>query len=97
MSVHIALEDLKVIGSGDCVGGKHPDPPLDDFPLLAWMPNHPVHGGEIITEDGKVTVHQIALALAQTPHVGAIAKRFGTTEEHVTQAVGYAIKAGLLG
>jgi hypothetical protein len=86
-----------VVGTGECVGGKHPDPPLDNFPLLVWCSAHPVHGSQVHTEDGKVTVEDLAVALPETPDLVVLAERYGTTEEHARQAIDYATQAGLLG
>ncbi len=51
MDSKISLGALKCVGTASCVGGKHPDPPLDAFPLLAWMVSHPRHGSKVFTED----------------------------------------------
>lgn len=91
MVADLDLKKIKVVGTGSCVGGKHPDPPLDDFPLLAWS------GKDVHTEDGRATVEQVSLALCQTPDYAAIASKFRTTADHVSQAVGYALEAGFLG
>jgi hypothetical protein len=94
----IEFEKLKVKGEGFCIGGKHPDPPLDAFPLLAWSQDHPVFGRMTVhTEDGKASVEQIALALCELPDVAALADRFGTSSDHVDQAIAYATSAGFLG
>lgn len=86
----------RVTARANSVGGVDPDPPLHDFPLLAWMPVHPKHGDVVFTEDQKASVHDIVIALAETPSFARLAARFGTTEAHVAQAVGYAHKAGFL-
>jgi len=93
----VDLSKVKVSGTADCVGGKHPDPPLDRFPLLAWAVKHPRHGSDVFTEDGAASVQTIALAACETPDYGALAARFGTTAEHVRQAIDYALTAGFLG
>lgn len=92
-----SLAQYSIVGTATCVGGKHPDPPLDGFPKLVWMVSHPVHGSRVFTEDQAASVEQIALAACETPSFDAIAARFGTTHEHVSQAIAYALKAGYLG
>ncbi len=91
------LARFTITGTGSCVGGKHPDPPLDGFPKLAWMVSHPVHGSKVFTEDQKASVEDIAIAACETPDYEALASRFGTSAEHISQAVAYAVKAGFLG
>lgn len=72
-----------------CVGG-HPDSPdLADFSLLCW---HPDRG--VFTEDGKASVADIAVALAETSNLKVLADRFGTSELHIAQAVLYSTKKG---
>ena len=97
MDVLIDLSGIKCVGEASCVGGKHPDPPLDGFPLLCWCAAHPVHGSKIFTEDGAATVEDIAIAAAESPNLEAVASRFGTSADHVSDAINYAIKAGYLG
>jgi len=92
----VSLGSLKCVGTADCVGGKHPDPPLDGFPLLAWMVRHPKHGSKVFTEDNAASVEDIALAACYTPNYDALAEKFATTPEHVHQAIDYAVKAGFL-
>ena len=93
----ISLQDLKVVGTGSCVGGKHPDPPIDKYPLLAWMVKHPRHESKVFTEDQAASVEDIAVAACETPNLDVLAARFGTTAEHVRQAVDYALAAHFLG
>jgi hypothetical protein len=90
------LQNYEVCGEGSCVGGTHPDPPLDAWPKLVWHPRHPVHGPKVITEDGRASVEEIASAACETPNLDALADRFSTTPDHVAQAVGYALAAGYL-
>lgn len=93
----VELTQLKCTGKGTCDGGAKPRPPLHDYPLLAWMhAGHHVHGKSVFTEDQKASVADIAAALPTTPDLSALAKQFGTTEEHVRQAVAYAVSAGVL-
>ncbi len=91
------IPDLKVVGTASCLGGKHPDPPIDKHPLLCWMVSHPRHGSKVFTEDQAAAVEDIALDVPLHPTFKALAAKFGTTEEHVRQAIDYAIKAKYLG
>jgi len=94
----VALSGLKCTGKGSCHGGHHPHPPFHDYPLLAWShTGHPEHGHSVFTEDQKASVEEIAIAVPQLPNFADLAAKFGTTEEHVSQAVAYAVKAGVLG
>ena len=94
----VSLSKVKVSGKGHCNGGANPHPPFHDYPLLAWTHlGHPKHGDGVFTEDQKASVEEIALALAATPDIAALAAKFGTSEEHVSQAIAYATKAGFLG
>ena len=86
----------KCVGLASCVGGKHPEPALDAYPLLGWMNDHPRHGRKVFTEDGAATVEEIALAACETPGLDILANRFGTTPAHVHQAIAYALKAQFL-
>ncbi len=97
MDNQINLGALKCVGTASCVGGKHPDPPLDAFPLLAWMVSHPRHGSKIFTEDGAASVEAVALEAAVMPSYEALAVKHGTTSEHVRQAIEYALAAKFLG
>ncbi len=91
------LPKLKIVGTGSCVGGRHPEPPIDKHPLLCWAVSHPKHGSKVFTEDGAASVEEIAVAACETPDYAALAARFGTTADHVAQAVDYAVKAHFLG
>jgi hypothetical protein len=93
----INLSSLKCVGSADCIGGKHPDPSLDKFPLLAWMVKHPRHESKVFTEDQAASVEAIAIDAATTPSYEALAAKHGTTAEHVRQAINYALAAKFLG
>lgn len=90
------LHKYEVSGQGSCVGGTHPDPPLDKWPKLAWHPKHPVHGARVITEDGVASVEEIASAACETPNLDVLAERFHTSPEHVAQAIDYAVAAKYL-
>jgi hypothetical protein len=92
----VSLKDYHCTGKAECVGGKHPDPPLDMWPLLVWSPTHETHGKNVFTEDGAATVADIATAACETPDYEALAGKFKTTAEHVAQAVDYAFAAGFL-
>lgn len=78
------------VSNASCQGGVHPEPPLHYFPLLAWAPGHERHGDSVFTEDQKASVDDIALEMARNPNIAAVAARFGTTVEHVVQAMAYA-------
>src|SRR5271157_3556637 len=97
MDNKINLGTLKCVGAASCVGGKHPDPPLYAFPLLAWMVSHPRHGSKVFTEDGAASVETIALQVSTTPSYEALAAKHGTTAEHVRQAIEYALASKFLG
>ncbi len=96
MANQINISGLRLVGEASCIGGKHPDPPLDKFPLLAWMVSHPKHGSKVFTEDGAASVEDIALDVAATPSYEALALKHGTTSEHVRQAIDYALAAGFI-
>lgn len=88
----INFDDFKAEAFGTCEGGHHPDPPIDAYPLLAWSALHPAHGSMVVhTEDGKASVHDIAVAACEIHSVEALAAKFGTTEQHVDQAIRYAV------
>jgi hypothetical protein len=99
----LVLKPWKVTGTAEAfratkhVGGQHPDPDIDDYPLLAWQPGHDDHGSTVFTEDGAANVHDIAVAYAERPDPDALAKRFHTSVNHIHQAVAYAARAGFLG
>lgn len=82
-------------GKAGCVGGIHEVPPIDSFPLLAWRGNHPKFGDKVFLCDQTASADEIALALAETPDISVLASRFGTTDEHVSQAIAYSVKTGL--
>jgi len=94
----IEFPRLKANGTGTCAGGKHPDPPLDYYPLLAWTERHPRFGEMVVHLcDQSASVHDIAVAFAETPSYEAVAARFGTSPVFVEQAVRYATACGFLG
>lgn len=86
-----------VKGDGSCVGGKFPDHPLLAYPKLAWMNDHERHGHKVFIEDQAATVEDIALAACETPDFEILATRFGTTAEHIRQAIDYAVATHFLG
>ena len=93
---NVQCKPVAVQGEATCIGGRHPDPPLDDFPLLVWCPDHHKHGSLVFTEDGAASVHDVAVAACETPNYDVLAAKFGTTAEHAAQAVNYALKASFL-
>ena len=95
-TAQVDLTSIKCTGKAECVGGKHPDPPLDRWPLLAWMPAHEKHGAKVFTEDGAVSVEAIAMDACTTPNIEALAAKHSTTADHASQAVDYALTAGFL-
>lgn len=77
------------LGKGVCEGGFDPHPALKLFPYLAFVPGHPVHGNEVHTEDGKVSVETIGVVAAMVSDDRSLADMYGTTPEHVRQALSY--------
>lgn len=67
---------------------------LDGYPLLTYAPRQ--HGDRICTEDNGTPVEKIASAAAETPDYEALAKKFKTTPDHVSDAIRYAVEAGVL-
>jgi hypothetical protein len=95
---NVAIDKLKATGVGFSTGGKHPSPPLHGYSLLCWShAGHPKFGHGVFLEDGKASVEQVAKELTVNPNLDAITAKFGTSVEHVSQAVDYAVKAGTLG
>ncbi len=93
----IETAPLKVTGRGTCDGGVNPHPPFHNYPLLSWTHHgHSEWGDSVFLEDGKACVHDIAMEAAVNQNLEAIAAKFNTTEEHVRQAIEYAVKAGFL-
>lgn len=93
----IDLSEVKVVGSGSSLGGESPELPIDGYPLLAWTDNHEKHGDRVFTEDGAASVEAIALDLAVSPDFEVLAIKHKTTQDHVRQAIDYALAAGFLG
>jgi hypothetical protein len=93
-SASIPLGPMQMVGRAFSDGGFMPDPPLDGFPRLAYSLSQ--WGDEVYTEDGKVSVRDAAAAFRETFDRAAVAARFGTTVAHISEAVVYAKKAGLL-
>lgn len=67
---------------------------LDGYPHLVYAPGQ--HGPGIRTEDNGTPVANIASAAAETPDYAALATRFGTTADHVADAIRYAVEAGFV-
>ena len=76
-------------GAGHCEGGERPDPPIDGFPLLAYV------DGVVLTEDGAATVRDVKLVVLAAADRATAVAYLGTTPEHVAQALAYADLAGV--
>jgi len=63
---------------------------LDAYPLLAYAPAQ--HGPGIRTEDKGIPVADIVAKVAELPSFDALAAHFGTTADHVAQALAYAVE-----
>jgi len=61
------------------------------YPLLVYAPVQ--HGPGIRTEDNGSAVHDIAVMSVLLPDVAQLAAHFGTSVEHVRQAIAYAVEA----
>jgi hypothetical protein len=61
------------------------------YPLLVYAPLQ--WGPGIRTEDNGTLVHDIAVASSTVTDYDALARQFGTTGEHVRQAIAYALEA----
>jgi len=81
--------DVTGVGYGYCEGGYDPNPVLKLFPYLVYVPNHPVHGDQVHTEDGLVTVETLGIESSVITDLDALASKFGTTPEHARQALSY--------
>lgn len=81
--------DVAGIGKGGCEGGFDPHPALRLFPYLSYVPGHPVHGNQVQTEDGRVSVTELGIASSLITDNQALADKYGTTIEHVRQALSY--------
>lgn len=93
----VRLAEAKFTGRVETAGGHHPRVRLDHYPLLAWTHDgHPDHGDDVFTEDQKASVGSIARAAAESPSIEALADRFGTSRDHVIQALDYAVECGML-
>jgi hypothetical protein len=84
VDIIIPISEIVARGEGWCEGGDRPDPPIDAYPLLVWV------DGEVRTEDGKASVHDLVVAMVKTNSIDAVASRFDTTRDHVLQAMHYA-------
>jgi hypothetical protein len=87
----IDLKEIRVTGTATVLA-KPGAVKLDDYPLLVYAPRQ--HGDGIRTEDSGAAVAEIATAAAETPDLAALAARFGTTTNHVVDAIRYALDAG---
>lgn len=66
---------------------------LDDYPLLVFAPIQ--WGQGVRTENNGTPVADIAVAFAEVGGTyAAMAERFGVTEDHVHQALKYALATG---
>ncbi len=88
----LSFSDLPCKGKGECSGGVHVVPPIDEFPLLAWRGDDAKFDDKVFTSDYAVSVDEIMAALVETSDIRVLASRFGTTKEHVAQAVAYMAK-----
>jgi hypothetical protein len=97
-SAQVEFEKLKIKGEAFCIGGQHPTQPIDKYPMLAWLYDHPKFGRmTVFLEDHSASVEQVALALVELHAFDAVAKKFGTSLDHVEQAVKYAEESGYMG
>ncbi len=102
--MNVDLSKATLTGKGSCDGGAkprhdgfHPGLSLDNYPLLAWChTGHPLHGDSVFTADQKASVDAIAKEVGVAPNLEAIAAKFGTTVDFVTEALDYAVKAGVI-
>lgn len=62
---------------------------LDGYPLLVYAPKQ--WGQGIRTEDRGIMVSDIIVKLSEIPDYRKVATYFQTTEDHIRQAVQYAI------
>jgi uncharacterized protein (DUF433 family) len=62
-----------------------------DYPLLVYAPNQ--HGPGIRTEDKGIAVADIVNKAAEMPDYNQLAEHFGTTPDHIEQAIAYAVAA----
>ena len=62
---------------------------LDGFPLLVYAPTQ--HGAGIRTEDHGIPVADIATKAAEVSDLAVLAAAFGTTVDHVSQAIEYSL------
>ncbi len=81
--------DVTGLGTGTCEGGFDPHPALKLFPYLVYVPGHPVHGDQVHTEDGAVSVETVGLESSVISDTQALAAKFGTTPEHIRQLLSY--------
>ena len=89
-TIEVPLATFRCSGKGYCIGGERPPLPMERWPLLSWGVTHPVFGDAVFLCDQSTTVEQVAMEAASTPDYAVIATRFGTTADHVAQAIDYA-------
>ncbi len=88
----VGFGDLPCKGKGECSGGVHAVPPIDEFPLLAWRGDDAKFGDSVFTSDYAASADEIMAELAKNGDIAVIADRFGTTQEHVVQAIAFMAK-----
>lgn len=86
-----ALEPLAKVEGVAAVTHKPDARVLEGFPLLVYAPSQ--WGPGVRLEDCGHAVADIAEAFESDPDADAVAARFGTTAEHVMDAVRYASRA----
>jgi hypothetical protein len=64
---------------------------LDGYPLLVYAPVQ--HGPGIRTEDNGTPVADIAVRASEVSDLAVLAAQFGTSAEHVRQAISYTLAA----
>ncbi len=87
----LVLKSVKLTGNIACLH-KPGAVRLDGYPHLVYAPIF--HGPGIRTEDKGVKVEDIAAEFAVNPSYEGVAAKFGTTAEHVADAIRYAVAAG---
>jgi uncharacterized protein (DUF433 family) len=79
---------IQIVGTAECIE-KPGAVRLDGFPLLVF------DGQAIKTEDNGTTVEDLTIAIAGSNRTyESIAAQFGTTANHVAEAIRYAVAAG---
>lgn len=91
MDIEFPLPEIRLSAELSCLH-KPGAVRLDGYPRLVYAPAQ--HGREVRTEDHGVKVSDIVVAFAATPDPETVAAAFGTSPEHVAEAVRYAVEAG---